>query len=876
MKSLAAIIILLIFSINSFAMTVKTDRNRVLIDGNPYAFFASRGMIDATEMQSYRAIGLNTVILPVSTTAAETENKEGFTLNGLKLMISAAEKNGLYIIIEFTPGDWTPDYYINLKNPVYNAAAENFIKTIITETGNTEHLIGWLISTTNEDKSIPSVSTFSAYTFTKYRTLDNLNKAWSTPDRNVNENEKRQNQSRIQSFATLTEQTAPRLAMQSAVVQKLVYADIQEFRKLKNDCNLQFQQFLKSRYATLDQLNKMWLTKWKIWEEITVDRISSRAKPLKIAPMAMIELAKFSADEQRSNMAWWTQKIADEEKKLKRNDGRRLIFAGSQEKYRTLIGLPGNIDAVMADCHPGNAEADLDLQNPHAVDIARRGEKFAVFTEITLNGIDSYQMANATYAAFFHGAAGVVVNDWQSLANSHSNVEIFTACINDIINRRIACRTPMPTTAIIYSPYTPGTPAMKEPLYGYLPGQVNYGASMLFYTWRDGTAFGQFDYLSVYDIPARKIGDIANPTGDDPAANLKKYSVIIMPNAIDLPEPAAVALRAWVKGGGILLADANAGIYQANGNEDSMPGYLENLFGIKMEKGMEYKPLNLEVIFKSPYFKLLTPGLRTTGLAKGFVMSDNVKATLQPGADLLCDVVDTNVIPATPAYRKYVPLTGKVIRGMTIMPQGEGAAIFALFNLYSRWAPGNMMFDELHRDLLSRGAKIALEKPIDLIPTNASVAYYADKSVALWLRDDNAGSVVVNNADGQVYAGRDLKCTIDENIVRISAIAGLVIADPLPIYFRRNRFPTDIEMKKYDETEISFAVIAQEGNQIRPISWVISSGKYKILPSSKHHVQITTRSGIKYDKVIAADEQGRLDLISPEACCQVSVTVVKE
>jgi hypothetical protein len=857
-------------------MTVKTDKNRVLIDGNPYAFFAARGMLDATEMQSYRATGLNTVILPVSTASAESDNKDGFSINGLKLMISAAEKYGLFIIIEFTPGDWTQDYYINLKNPVYSAAAESFIKTVVAETGNTEHLMGWLISTAAEDKSMPSVSSFSAYTYTKYRTLDNLNKAWSVPDRGDNDNDKRQSQSRIQSFAVLTEQTAPRLAMQSAVVQKLVYGDIQEYRKLKNDCNIQFQQFLKGRYTTLDQLNRMWLTKWKIWDEITVDRITGRDKPLKMSPMAMMELAKFSADEQRSNMAWWAQRISDEDKNLKRTDGTRLVFAGNQEKYRTLVGLPDNIDAVMADCHPGNADADLELQNPHAVDIARHGEKFAVFTEITLNGIDSYRMANAIYAGFFHGAAGVVINDWQSLSNSRTCLEILPACINDIINRRIACRTPMPTAAIIYSPYTPGTPAMKAPLYGYLPGQVNYGASMLFYTWRDGTAFGQFDYLSVYDIPTRRGGDIANPTGDDPAFNLKKYSVIIMPNAIDLPEPTANALLAWVKAGGILLADANAGIYQANGNKDSMPGYLETLFGIKMEKGMEYKPLNLEVILKHPYFKLLTPGLRTTGLAKGFVMSDNVKATLQPGADLLCDVVDSNVIPATPIYHKYVPLTGKVVRGMTIMPQGEGAAIFALFNLYSRWAPGNMMFDELHRDLLSRKSKISLEKPIDLIPTNASVAYYADKSVALWLRDDNAGSVLVNNADGQVYAGRDVKCTIDENIVRLFAVSGLVIAEPLPIFFRRNRYPTDIEMKQYNENEISFAIIAQEGNMIRPISWLISSGKYKITPLSKHRVKITTQSGIKYDKVIAADEQSRLDLMSPEACCEVSVTMVKE
>jgi hypothetical protein len=112
--------------------------------------------------------------------------------------------------------------------------------------------------------------------------------------------------------------------------------------------------------------------------------------------------------------------------------------------------------------------------------------------------------------------------------------------------------------------------------------------------------------------------------------------------------------------------------------------------------------------------------------------------------------------------------------------------------------------------------------------------------------------------------------------VRLFAVSGLVIAEPLPIFFRRNRYPTDIEMKQYNENEISFTIIAQEGNMVRPISWLISSGKYKITPLSKHRVKITTQSGIKYDKIMAADEQGRLDLMSPEACCEVSITMVKE
>ncbi len=569
---------------------------------------------------------------------------------------------------------------------------------------------------------------------------------------------------------------------------------------------------------------------------------------------------------------WWAGKIRDEDKNLKRNDGRRLIFAGEQKKYRSMVCLPDNIDVVMAQCNPGNAEADIDLQNPHAVDIARRGEKFAVFTEITLKGIDSYRMASAMYAGFFHGAAGVVVKEWPNLSQSRSNQEIFSACINDIITRRIAYRTPMPTTAIIYSPYTPGTPNMKSPLYGYLPGQANYGASMLFYYWRDGTAFGQFDYLSVYDIPAQTSSDIADPTGDDPAANIKKYSVIIMPNAIDLPESSANALAHWVKGGGILLADANAGIYQATGNEDSMPIYLENLFGIKMEKGVEYKPLNLEVVYKHPYFNLLKPGLRSNGMAKGYLIADNVKAVLQPDADLLCSVIDSNSSKKeVPPYYKYVSQAGKVVRGITIKPSGEGAALFALFNLYSRWTPGNMMFDEFHRDLLSKGAKVALGKPIDLIPSNASVAYYADKSVALWLRDESDGLVAIHDADGQVYSGRDVKCTIDETGVKLSALSGLVVADPLPIYFRRVRFPVNIDIKSYTDNNIVFVVNAFDDNQVRPISCVISTGKYKIVPSSKHRVQLSTKTGIKSEKIVVADEQGRLDLMSPEACCVISI-----
>ena len=876
MKKITLFIILLITGINLFAVTVKTDRNRILINDKPFAFFACRGLRNASDMQFYRSTGLNTVILPVSTTAVETDNNDGFSLNGLKLMISAAEKNGLYIVIEFIPGNWTSDYYTNLQSKNYSDAAENFINTIVNETGNSENLIGWVISTVVEEKSISAVSTFSSYLYTKYHTIDNLNSKWGMPE-SGNDDNKKQGTSRIHSFAVLTEQTAPRLAMQTGVVQKMVYADIMEYRNIKNARNQQFLHFLKGRYATLDQLNKSWQTKWKVWEEITVDRVAGNEKPKKIGPISVLEWAKYCADEQHNNMAWWAQKISDADKKLKRADGTRLIFAGSQVNYRTLIGLPDNIDAVLAECYPGNAEADLELQNPHAVDIARHGEKFAVFSGLTMNGIDAYRMANALYASFFHGASGVVFNEWVALTQSRSCLEVFTSCVNDIINRKVATRTPQPTTAIIYSPYTPGTPSMKAPLYGYLQGQVNYGASMLFYTWRDGTAFGQFDYLSVNDIPAVANGEIENPTGEEPDKNLKKYSVIIMPNAIDLPETVAQALSTWVTNGGVLLADANAGIYQVNGYEDSMPPYLENLFGIKIEKGMENKPLNLEVALKHPYFKLLTPGLRTTGLGKGFIMTDNIKAVMQPDAELLCDVVDNNNTPTTPDKKsKNSPATGKVIRGITIMPHGKGAALFALFNLYSRWAPGNMMFDELHRDLLSKGAKVTLEKPIDLIPTNASVAYYADKSVGLWLRDDNDGSLIINDADGQVYAGRDLKCTIDEEHVHISAISGLVMADPLPIFFRRNRFPADIQMKMYNENEISFNIEAQEGNQIRPISWIISSGNYIITPTSKHKIQITTKSGIKLDKIITADEQGKLDLISPEACCQVMIQPVRE
>ncbi len=834
---LAAVLLLAMSCGTAFTTTQRG--NQLLIDGVPTALTFARGCTDPAQVPAYRNLGFNTLLVRVDSPGT-------IALERVDALVAAAEQAGLYLLIEIANGSWSSGLRANINNTEYASGAAELVHTAITRYGKAPRLVGWMISTVQEGLLLPDIGTFAKFLEGKYSTLDHLNATWSYTSRSG-----RLITSKIPTFNVLTEKNAAGLANNNAAVTRLVQADIAEYRMLLAARDVDFQHYLQAYYPSVAEINLAWHSQYEAWEKITIDSIAARerAKP-DTSPMSLLDYARYQALAPRVLLEWWVRQV-------KALDQDRLLFVGGYSSYRMLSNLPPSINGVFTECYPDVSEADVENHNPQAIDIARHGNRFIVFAGVSTRDVTATQLINYLYIAVLHGAAGIGLREWSALQDSSALYTAAQTALADITQRKLLARVPVPHLAIVYSPYAPGRISNGRTPYGYLHGFLYPGPSMLFFMLRQGTCYGQIDYLSPEDLTLLP---------------LTRYHVLLMPSVIDLPDAAQRMLLPYVQGGGIVVADVGLASLQANGNYLYMPQPLLELFRVKNnDPRLASVRMNLEAYRTHRLFPHMIAGMRTTGIANGYAVARIGRITPLAGADLLFSVTETKGI-GKPVIRPYKPLEIKPTRGVFIAKQGEGYAIYAPLPLYQLWLPGTMLFEVFHRDLFSHGAELEFECPIDFLPMRAALANYADDSVAMWTKDQLAPVAHIHNAPRRVYRLDAGACEIAEGGTTLRGdLPGYHLAEPLPLHLDAVPFTTRFAVRQVSAKGMVFDLAVDEEYADRTLTLHLDNGAYPVAPDSRHQITLLTAAGGTVQEV-QADHNGRLRFSLPAASCRVTIT----
>lgn len=836
------------------AVTVAQRGNQLLLDGQPAALVFAHGCEDPAQLPRYRALGFNTLLIRIDSPGVTSVNE-------VDALMTAAEQAGLYIVCQLVNGGWSENQYANASDRQYTENAAYYLDQTVTRLKAHPNLVGWIIGTVEEGRLLSDIGRFADFLQAKYGSLQALNAAWSYQI--ASEERPRTVVSHIPSFSLLNEKTAVVMATQHRKVAEIVQADIKEYQQLAaaNDAN--FQQYLQTRYATLTSLNETLHTQFLAWEHITMAHTLAQGQRNGPSPMVLLEIARYQSLAPSVTMDWWARQV-------KTRDEKHLVFAGAQRSYRTMISLPHSVNGIYTECYPGVAETDPKTHNPHAIDIARRGNQFIVLAGLRTRAAEAPQtFAEHLYMAAFHGAAGIGVADWATLAGSPPLAEAAQTVLTALWSRQLLGRRPSPRVAIVYTPYAPGIPpdAGKRPLYGYLSDFLYPGPGLLFFFLRQGTSYGQIDYLSADDL-AR--------------VPLDGYRTILLPSVVDLPTPSQEALRRFVADGGTAVADIGLGTLQAGGDYQILPPQMTDLFGVRSVPGLTQVRLNLEA-FNQPTarFPSLLPGQRSTGTANGYMITRTGRVIPIGRTDVLCTTVSSNNA-GRPRPRPYTRPEQKPMSGLLLTAREKGYAVFAPFPLYQWWLPTNMLFEDFHRDLFGQGADVALLAPIDFLSPFAEIASYADGSVGVWTKSDAAPLVEVRPPLARhgewrwAFAVLGGRCDIgpETTLLRYDE-PGFHVARRLPITVTPVPFTVNFCATQSNQQGLAFDLGADAAVAAKPLTIRVGSGAYAIAPLSRHRVTVITQAG-GHDRILQADKGGWLTLDLPQARCRILVTAADQ
>ncbi len=832
------VILLLLSLAAAFAFTPARRGNELLIDGQPTALTFARGCDAVADVPAYRAVGFNTLLVRVDSPAPAK-------LDYARALMDAARDAGLYVLLELVPGNWTMERRAALNDEEYADHVAYFLDTVIPELKDHPRVIGWLVSTVREGQLVSDVGTFNAFLRDKYGTVKNLCDAWSTA-KTLSDQDTRVYRARVPSFEVLTERNAVAFDGGQAGIRQHIVADVQAYQQSVHARDADFQRYLRARYPSIERLNAEWNFQFEAWDSVRVatllKRQEQRGDP---SPLSMLEYARYQATLPRELLAWWAEQV-------RARDPRGLLFAGGQYRYRTLATVPPAYHGIYAECYPGTVEPDLEHHAPHAIDLARRGNRFIVLAGILAERSAPPRCVNYLYEAALHGAAGVGVYHWQTLAQSPGHAAAVAGALADLAARRLLGRVPRPTAAFVYSPYPLGPATLERPLYGYLQGYVHFGPGLLFFTFRNGTCYGQFDYLAPEDLPL---------------VPLARYQALLLPAVLDFPDAAQDALIAYVRHGGTAVADLSLGMLQMKGNNHYLPAKMQELFGVINTPGLRPVRLNLEVYREHPRFPLLLQGLRSTGVSNGLAIGQAARAIPLAGTDLLCTTTPSRTIQR-PTPRLHRPLEAKPITGIFIRRHEHGVALYAPFPLYQYWASGSMLFDEFHRNLFGAGVALEMERPMDFLPSMASAAAFAD-GIALWTRDRTLPRLRITNPARRLFATQAGSCVLEPNRTIVTGdTAGYHIIEALPVTVDPAPFAVRVADCQQSKQAFTLDLGAADEDAGKSLILRVSGGAYAIAPGSRHRVTLVTEQAVK-DFTITADARGVLVLSLPAARCRV-------
>jgi hypothetical protein len=642
--------------------------------------------------------------------------------------------------------------------------------------------------------------------------------------------------------------------------------------------------FLQRRYGSVEALNAAWGTSFSRWEYVTVASAKAAAQnqPWGIG-VPSVDLADWMAESFRTIMQAWARLV-------RRYDSEHLLMTGRLSLYRSLACVPPEYDVVVPAMRPDVLENDPLTGNVHAVDMARRGGRFAVIPALYLPLPPSplfYQGRLTSWAleAAAHGARGIALEDWTRFTTLPRAGEGKPRPLDPerVLERarllgqqlapltaaagawRVECR---PSFAFLWTPYAGGLEAFKVPAYGYLESWSTEEPSRLFFAFRRGCAWGPPDYLTPADVPV---------------VSLEQYGAILAPHALSLPQPAAQALEDWVASGGLLVADVGLGMYQS-GDWHRLPAPLDAVMGLAQLVGGAEQTTNWQVARVHRLLPELPPGQVALGLVDPRLWRGPAPATArQPWAvqgwmAFAHESLDAPAV-AIASTQPTPDKKGRLVAGIFAHAHGLGGGVFATFRLWGRWNPGDPLFATFHEMLCGRRGTYRLGGgfwPEDFVVVPARGGAYLlalaaglAELTAYQAQDQlHSGAYCLTSAEWRRPDGR--RAGDVQMLVEAPALA-LVPLRRLPVAVRPYERSCWAHVDLYGPKALQLTIYGDRPVLRRsnrglsltrglpvPVRVIISDGEYAVRPGSVHRVTIVEAGRAPQQTQVTADAAGQL------------------
>jgi hypothetical protein len=851
------------------------------LQGHP--LFWSDGIVRIADLDAYKATGFNLVVVRLSWTPSQTGEFSLADLAPQRAFAQAAAQRGLMVVYSLpaAPSGFENTLRISADSPSYLTLWTAWVNNAITNLNNTPNLLGWMLP--DDPRSLPIFDDigFQHWIPRNYATTAVLNTQWGAS---------------FTDFADVSISDVETLAKQWQANKRDVSADDSEQKRL-----------LAAKSAV--DLN------------------------LPFHPAALA-LAAYKWESYRDLLKAWASELREVD------GGRHLVFSGRLPDYAQLLSQPEGVDVVLPNIVPGVTESDFATHNPQAIDIARRGGKFGALPMFTVRETALLPLSALNdlvgrwvSTARARGAVGACFDSWDNLKRN-AGLQSTLAEKLSFLSRGRELQSwgspPTCTTAVLLAPLADGITVkvgdvsnqVSRGLYGFGDNLVQGEPSTLVWSLRWGTAFGGVDYLSPDDL-------------DQSLEN--RYSTIMAPQLLSCPNEVGTALSNFVFNGGTLMADLGLGALQSGGRASAMPPQMVRLFGVPGVYEVNRASFNLTGVATHPMFQAWNPVISRY---------DNTVLTLgeMPGSKAFTGSVGYSAaMPVAQTLAQGTQITQnfgatkRVLRApVTINDAGRGYAIFAPFQMWAYWRPGNVGFDGFHGDLWARGASLALATS-SLVPSPA----LSIEGQTLFPEVDNRGSSITltnHDAPGQQNKHASLQTTGTGDWLWSNAIVLLSndwqsllssgrpapIENPLEFEARPRPLalytmlqagesksvqmipiavqnlsggPLCAEVVKATSSEVEFNVWPNAGTiNSTDVAWQPTLGgsatcrvtmhsmgdSYLMVPGSRHRVVITDyakpiKKGFqKTEQILAADEKGRLLFEFAGSACRIRITSASE
>ena len=465
-----------------------------------------------------------------------------------------------------------------------------------------------------------------------------------------------------------------------------------------------FRAFLQRRYSSIQTLNITWEASFSDFGQASQfeARVIDETMPLGVG-RASLDVADYRLQAFHDVMQHWARTI-------KALDPNRPLLTGRLSRYRSCLAVPDEYDVVCPWASPEALEPDGLAHNMHVVAIARRAGRFAVIPclDVPLDEMASKRgdLLRWIGLAGIHGARGIGLADWSRLHLSPAP-GVVEADVRRSLTAALAGDAlrinPISGFAMLYQPYAGGLSTATGPAYGFIDGPAEGEPGSPFADFRLGCRFGFPDYLTLDDLAA---------------TDLSRYSTVVAPLALGLPDPVSRQLSDYVREGGALITDLGAGMRQT-GSWLRLPELLGSTCGVRRLVQMRHETgANLRVSWAPPWLPSMPRGAQTRGSFRDLSIGAP-RASVSSGVDKrressgpvsqrkswhisgpVCFADFEQSAGAVAVLTTAAEDGRRVIAGIIGNPYGKGVALFATHQLWANWESSDPVYTALHHDLL--------------------------------------------------------------------------------------------------------------------------------------------------------------------------------